>query len=75
MSQKYINKFESTAEYEAAELLYPNVSLIEGEGLRYVAEEPAPKDYSKDFFTTIAKSDGTISFNGSSPTYHFSYRW
>lgn len=38
----YIQKFTDAREYENAEHQYPNISLVEGEGLIWTAEEPEP---------------------------------
>lgn len=37
----FIQKFTDAREYENAEHQYPNISLVEGEGLIWTAEEPA----------------------------------
>lgn len=39
---KFIQKFNSLEAYNEAEHDYPNVSLVEGSGLLYQAEEPQP---------------------------------
>ena len=38
----YIQKFTDAEAYENAEHQYPNISLVEGEGLIWTAEEPEP---------------------------------
>lgn len=38
----FIQKFESIEDYNASEHQYPNISLVEGEGLIWEAEEPEP---------------------------------
>lgn len=38
----FIQKFADRREYEASEHQYPNVSLIEDEGLEYTMEQPEP---------------------------------
>lgn len=40
MCAKFIQKFESIEEYNDNEHQYPNISLVEGEGLIWEAEEP-----------------------------------
>ena len=69
---KHFNKFETTADYEAAALDYPNISYIEStDSLSW--QETRPPYGVHDYMTTIAKSDGTISFSGSSATNLLSY--
>ena len=38
----FIQKFTSMGDYNADEHQYPNISLVEGEGLIWTAEEPEP---------------------------------
>lgn len=38
----FIQKFADARDYEGAEHQYPNISLVEGEGLIWTAEEPEP---------------------------------
>lgn len=39
---QFIQKFTSREDYNASEHQYPNISLVEGEGLIWTAEEPEP---------------------------------
>lgn len=39
---QFIQKFASIEDYNADEHQYPNISLVEGEGLIWTAEEPEP---------------------------------
>ena len=39
---QFIQKFANRRDYEASEHQYPNVSLIEDEGLVYTMENPEP---------------------------------
>lgn len=39
---QFIQKFESMEDYNASEHQYPNISLVEGEGLIWTAEKPEP---------------------------------
>ena len=41
---EYIQKFNSLEAYNAAEHDYPNISLVEGEGLIWEAESPEPDE-------------------------------
>ena len=41
---QFIQKFESIEDYNAAEHQYPNISLVEGEGLIWTAEAEAEPD-------------------------------
>ena len=38
----FLQKFQSIEDYNASEHQYPNISLVEGEGLIWEAEEPEP---------------------------------
>ena len=60
---KYLRKFETEAEYSAATIYRPSVSLISDE--MTVIFDPKPHDYSQDYFTFRALEDGTFSFSGS----------
>lgn len=69
---KYLKKIEERSEYNAykdsSAFTTPNVSAIVEEiesGEDGVVFNPYVHDYSKDYFTTVAKSDGTITFSGS----------
>lgn len=42
MCAKFLQKFTDAKAYNAAEHQYPNISLVEGEGLIWTAEEPEP---------------------------------
>ncbi len=60
---KFISKFDTVADFAAfsATTAYsePHVTLIkDGTGVQFI-----PYDYSKDYLTTVALGDGTISFN------------
>ena len=59
--KKFITKFSTTSEYENATLELPNVSLIEDD--MEVKYSPYVRDYSKEYFTTVALENGTISFD------------
>ena len=59
---KYLRKFETEAEYSAATIYKPSVSLISDE--MTVIFDPKPHDYSEDYLTFVAIEDGTFSFNG-----------
>jgi len=67
---KYLRKFETEAEYSAATIYRPSVSLISDE--MTVIFDPK-HDYSKDYFTMVALEDGTFSFSGSSTANCLSY--
>ena len=58
---KHLRKFENEAEYLAATIYTPSVSLIED--TEAVIFDPA-HDYSQDYLTFRALEDGTFSFNG-----------
>ena len=62
---KYLKLFEQHAQYEtyinSQDAVLPNVSYcIDNDEVHY---NPYVHDYSKDYLTTIALEDGTISFN------------
>lgn len=42
MCAKFLQKFDDMQEYNDAEHQYPNISLVDGEGLVWVAESPEP---------------------------------
>ena len=60
----YLKLFETDSQYEAymggGEVALPNVSHCISEN--EVHYNPIPHDYSQDYFTTIAKESGTITF-------------
>jgi hypothetical protein len=60
---KHLRKFETEAEYSAATIYRPSVSLISDE--MTVIFDPKPHDYSEDYLTFRALEDGTFSFGGS----------
>ena len=68
---KYLRKFETEAEYSAATIYRPSVSLIED--TEAVIFDPKPHDYSEDYLTFRALEDGTFSFSGSSTANCLSY--
>ena len=73
----YIKLFDNEDAYSAftgsSEYVTPNVSYCSG-GSNSLFYNPIEKhDYSKDYFTTVAKSDGFISFSGSSTGNKLSY--
>lgn len=62
--KKYFNKYNSVADYETASPKWPEVSYIEEtEEVKY---ETKHIDYSTKYFTTVALSNGNITFSGSS---------
>ena len=57
---KYINLFETQADYAAAQKYYPNVSYIEAtDEVVYQENDPGP-DYSKEYLTFEALESGTF---------------
>ena len=60
---EYITQYSSLAEYEAVKdtLEAPHVALTLDDGKVHFIPTP-PHDYSKDYFTVVAKEDGTITF-------------
>ena len=73
----YIKLFEDETAYNefkgSPAYITPNVSYCSG-GSNSLFYNPIEKhDYSKDYFTTVAKSDGFISFSGSSTGNKLSY--
>lgn len=68
---KYLRKFETEAEYSAATIYRPSVSLISDE--MTVIFDPKPHDYSQDYLTFRALEDGTFSWRGSSSANCLSY--
>ena len=59
---KYINLFETQAEYDAAEKYYPNVSYIEATD-EVVYQENSGLDYSRKYLTFEALEDGTFTLS------------
>ena len=61
--KEYISLFETTAAYNAAKdsLDLPNVSYCVSEN--EVHYNPLVRDYSEEYFTTVALENGTISFD------------
>ena len=62
---EYLKSFDTHADYTAytasTEFITPNVSICKDDlGVHYT-----PFDYSQAYFTTVAKTSGTIIFNGS----------
>ena len=59
---KYINLFDTQAEYDEAQKYYPNVSYIEAtDEVVYQETDPGP-DYSKEYLTFEALESGTFSY-------------
>ena len=61
---KYIKKFDSHTDYNTYitnTKNLPNVSLCRNDNEEHVHFNP--KDYSKEYLTTVARENGTISFN------------
>lgn len=62
---KYIKKFDTHSDYEdfieTEDFIKPNISYCEDNV--EVHYNPMPHDYSKDYLTTVALEDGTISFD------------
>ena len=72
---QYFKIFDNHAGYTAytastEEFITPNVSICKAE--LEVHYTPVP-DYSKNYFTTVAKTSGTISFSGSTTANTLSY--
>ena len=59
----YLKKFETTPQYDqyisGGGVILPNVSLCDDTNIVHYN----PYDYSKEYLTTVALEDGTISFN------------
>lgn len=68
---KHLRKFETEAEYSAATIYRPSVSLISDE--MTVIFDPKPHDYSQDYLTFVSLEDGTFSWSGSSSANCLSY--
>ena len=70
----YLKMHASQAAYEtwlaSPDFITPNVSTISGSSSVLYKQV---HDYSKDYFTTVAKETGTISFSGSTATNTLSY--
>jgi hypothetical protein len=67
----------SQAAYEtwlaSPDFITPNVSAITGSSSVLYNPTEQEHDYSKEYFTTVAKSDGTIGFSGSTTANTLSY--
>ena len=63
----YFKKFDTKTDYNEyinGSPVLPNVSIVATEDVYFTDDGPEPPhDYSKDYLTTIAKENGTISFN------------
>lgn len=71
MANKYIQKYDTTAEYEAATKENPNVSfVVETNKIYYNGDEhQIPIDYSTKYLTFKAIDSGTFKFSGNSVSY------
>ena len=72
---KWIQKFSSTTEYNLAEHDYPNVSLIDGDGLVYASETPSVNDKVMMYFNSGADSGSAVLFNGEASDINITAMW
>ena len=72
---KWIQKFASRAAYEAADHDYPNVSLVDGEGLVYASETPSVFDKVMMYFNSGADSGSAVLFNGEASDNNITAMW
>ena len=72
----YLKLFEDETAYNefkgSSAYVTPNVSVCSGGG-GSIYYNPLEHDYSKDYFTTVAKTSGTISFSGSTASNTLNY--